>query len=112
MNTSVTIDPLLISLIAGAIIPVIVAFSTKLKSSAGVKSVVGIALSVVAGTLTQITNSNGTFDLKQTAVASLITLVTSLTAYNGFWKPVVAVNSKALPSIGIGATQPSAAPQA
>lgn len=103
---NITLDPLLVTLIAGAVIPVIVAFTTKAGASSGLKAIVNIVLSTVVGTLTQIVNNGGTFELKGTVVATLITLVTSLTAYNGLWKPVTGLNTKTLPNVGLGATQP------
>ena len=101
MNT-ITIDPLLVSLIAGAVIPVLVALATKYNASSGLKSIVAVVASVAVGVLNEIVNQQGTFDWKTTATSALVTLVTAFSTYNGFWKPVAHVNDRALPNVGVG----------
>jgi hypothetical protein len=101
MNT-ITLDPLLVSLIAGVSIPLIVAFGTKVHASASVKAAVTVVLSAVVGTLNAIVNQHGTFDWKAAGTSTLITIVSGMSSYTGFWKPVVNINDHAAPGVGIG----------
>jgi hypothetical protein len=104
---NVTLDPTLVALIAGTVLPLLVAFVTKAGASSGLKAGVTIVASALIGTLNGIVNNGGTFDWKVALTSTLITIVTGFTTYNGLWKPVAGVNQKFAPNFGLGAVTPA-----
>lgn len=102
MTESITVDPVLLSLIGGAVIPLLVAFATKYNASSGTKAAVAALASVLAGVLTEIVSDGGVFSFQGAATSAAIALVASFSTYTGFWKPVVDVNHRAAPDHGLG----------
>lgn len=102
MNDVITLNPLLLSLLAGAIIPLLVGLATKLSASDGVKAILAIALSALSGAAIAVNNAGGSFHWKEVATAAAITFISGVASYKGVWKPVTDINSKALPEKGLG----------
>ena len=100
-DTLITLDPLLMTFVAGALIPVITALTTKINATDTFRVLISLFLSTLSGALIQVNNSGGTFYLKQTLVAASVTFATAVVSYQGWWKPVVSVNQKALPNVGL-----------
>ena len=104
MDTVITVDPILWSLLIGSIIPIIVAVATKLQASGGLKAILGIVLGVVGAavvTLNQ-TAPDGSFSWKLLAFTAATAIITTVTTYVGAWKPVLAINEQTAPNFGLG----------
>lgn len=101
-DTLITLDPLLLTLLGGALIPLFTSLVTKVGASSLVRALISLLLSAVVATLVQINNSGGTFYLKQTLVAFSVTFLATVASFLGFWQPVVKSNETVLPSVGIG----------
>lgn len=103
MESTITVDPLLWSLLVGAVIPVVVAFATKLSASGGVKALIAVVLSTAAGVVITINQQVGnSFSWKMLAFTGATALITAISTYLGVWKPAVAINNVTAPTFGIG----------
>jgi hypothetical protein len=88
-TTTITLDPVLVSVIAGTIIPLATGIITKLKSASGVKATVALVLSAIVGVVNElVVQSGGTFDVRQAVLLAGTTFVANVAAYNGMWKPI------------------------
>lgn len=107
--TTITLDPFLVALIGGTLIPIITGIITKLQASNGVKSVVALVLSVLVGTLSAITSSGGTFDWKLAAAAAGAAFATNVTTYLGLHTTIGSdqpIGTYATANFGLGTPQP------
>lgn len=101
-DTLVNLDPLLLLLLSGLVIPLLTALATKVGTSNVWRVAVSLALSTGAGTLVAINHNGGTFYLKQTAVAVTVSYGASVLSYLGLWSPTVNPNATVLPRFGFG----------
>ncbi len=83
-----TIDPMHLSIISGAVIPILTGVITKLGSSTTVKAVTALALSVVVGALSQIVTLDGVVDVESVAEAAGMAFLANLSMYLGAFKPI------------------------
>lgn len=88
MDTVVKIDPTVLSLIVGFILPMLTALVTKRVASGGVKAIVLLLLSIVAGFFTELQQHDGTFLLWPTVVNILVTFATAVISHFGLLQPV------------------------
>lgn len=90
MDNTITVDPLIVSVIVGAVIPVITGVVTKLNSTTGVKAITAAVLASAGGVLTQlfVDNPDNSFVLKEAVVLAALVFVTNLGTYLGIYKPV------------------------
>lgn len=104
MDTVIIVDPILWSLLVGSIVPIFVALSTKLQASSGVKATIGILLSLIGSIVITMDNipNKGTFSWRLLAITSATAIIAQVAAYVGAWKPILAINTKAAPTSGIG----------
>jgi lysylphosphatidylglycerol synthetase-like protein (DUF2156 family) len=86
------------SVLLGTVLPILVGLVTKTVTNASVKAVILLALSAVAGFLTELI-SNGNFVWQQAVLTSLITFVTAVAMHFGFWRPT-GVTEKAQRAFG------------
>lgn len=102
----VTLDMYWLNAVISIFLPIIVALVTKQTASGTWKSLTLLALSIVTATLTQIQASGGTFDLVETAKATLLSFVVAVATHFGLLKPMSvtgtdgAVQSKVTGGIG------------
>lgn len=92
--------------IAGPFVSLLAGFLSKSSATAGVKSVMNFALSAISGVILQALTVGGVHadDWKNYVLSAIITWVTSITIYEGFWKKnqiAPAVNNL-LPNFGVG----------
>lgn len=85
--TEITLDPLVVAAIGGALIPIITGLVTKYESATGVKAITALVLAVLVGALTAVTE-DGSFTLEEVAEAALLAFGTNVTTYLGVWKPI------------------------
>lgn len=107
--TVITLDPFVVSVLAGTIIPVITGVVTKLEAASGVKAIVALVLSAVVGILTPIVNQGGTFDWKIALLSFAAAFATNLTTYLGMWKAIgqpYPPLAKATENFGFGSVPP------
>lgn len=107
MPVDIELSPIVISLLAGTITPLLTGLAVKLQASSGVKAIVGLAfVAIAAGTNYVITN-NGSFKVDDVAVIVFTTFVAHVSTYYGVWKPVGSSNAgaptmTATPNFGFG----------
>lgn len=86
-STKLKIDPQILQLGSGVLIPLVVGAITKWKASAGLKAGINFALSAIAGGLTVALSTNGDVVLSTWVQGILTTFITSIAMYYGLWKP-------------------------
>jgi hypothetical protein len=84
----VTLDQYWLTMIIAVVLPALVALVTKQIASANVKAVLLLLLSAIAGTATSVQANGGTFDLKDAAVATILTFVIAVGSHFGILKPL------------------------
>jgi hypothetical protein len=83
--TEITLDPTVLAIITGALIPLVTGVLTKLDSSTHVKATVALVLSVLVGVATTIT-ADASFTVEDVFEAAGTAFAANLTAYLGVWK--------------------------
>lgn len=103
---AVTLQPIVVSIIAGCITPLLTGFATKLSASPGVKAVVSLVFVSLATVLTTITTNDGHFLVRDIVVLFLTTLTTHAVSYLQVWEPIGQPGStwaaQMTPNLGIG----------
>ena len=87
-ETTVILDPVVMSAVVGVVIPILTGVITKLRASTGTKAIVAIFLSVIAGALSEIVAGGGTFDPRTMALATASAFVANVASYLGVWQPI------------------------
>lgn len=98
MNELIVLPEIWVGVIA-FLIPLATALSTKYAGSTAKKALVAGALVIAVAVLEQATADAFTWEGLLTT--ALIAGITQVTAYVGFWKPIVDVNARALPEVGV-----------
>lgn len=89
-----SIDASIVAILLGVIIPILNGLVTKITTSAGVKAVLTLALSTVAGIVTTATTDGGDAIFSSALVLNTaLTFITSVAAYAGLWKPLEVTSS-------------------
>lgn len=83
METTLVLDPFLVALIGGTIIPILTGLITKLEAGDGIKSAAAFVLSILVGVGGQIVTNNGALDWKIAALAVGAAFATNVTTYLG-----------------------------
>lgn len=98
------VDALLLSLITGAVIPLLTGVITKLQASSGLKAMVSAFLSGVVAFVGYIVDWNGVGTWQQALVVGLIAFVTQAGSYHGFLKPtgIAPAVQESTAKVGIG----------
>lgn len=81
------VDPLELSVIIGAVIPLLVALVTKLHASSTIKSLSLVFLTAVSTVVTQVVAAGGTFDARHLLINFAETFVVAIATYYGVYKP-------------------------
>jgi hypothetical protein len=112
-DTVLKLDPRLLQIASGVVIPLVVGFITKLHAAKGLKSVLNFLLSAIAGGLSVALASDGNVLLSTWAFGIIQTFVTSIVAYYGLWKPtgVAAAVQVKTANVGIGTQVPPEVPE-
>lgn len=76
-----------LGLLVSVILPVLVGLVTTRVTSAGVKAVLLLALSVLNGLLVEVANPGPGFDFGTAAILALVAFATGVLAHFGLWKP-------------------------
>lgn len=100
--SSKSITPEMVGAALGAIIPVLTALSTHVAAAAKVKAGITLVLGIIAGPVATFLSSNAAIVSWASAKSSAVAWVVALATYLGAWKPVVDLNAKAAPAIGLG----------
>lgn len=88
MDASAQIDVQVLTVLSGALIPLLVGLVSKRVTSRGVKAVLNALLSAIAGGLALAIAAEGNVDNVRSWVLSIgTTWVISVATYYGFWKP-------------------------
>jgi hypothetical protein len=97
-------DTALVTFITGPFVALLVGLVTKSTASAGLKAVVNLLLSAVAGVIAQYATNTASETVRDYVIAVFITWVTSISAYEGFWKKtnVSGAISAATSDFGLG----------
>ena len=110
-NAHVILDLYWVNLVAGTLLPIVVALVTKRVAPSSVKTIILIVLAAIAALLQNIIQLGGEFDVKTTVLNFVLTLFTAIAAHFGVLKPVLVTGSegavqKAVPG-GIGPSTPA-----
>jgi hypothetical protein len=89
-----------VTLLSGAVIPLITGLVTKLEASTGVKSLVTIVLAAVAAILTAVVQDGGVFTTA-TLIDGVAVWGLALLSFYGIWSPL-GTDAKLAPGTGIG----------
>lgn len=76
-----------LGLLVSVILPVLVGLVTTRVTSAGIKAVLLLALSVLNGLLVEVANPGPGFDFGTAAILALVAFATGVLAHFGLWKP-------------------------
>ena len=88
MDTIITLDAMVVSLLVGTLLPILVGLVTKLNVSGGVKAVLLLTLSVVQGAVVNATQVDGSAVFsKETLLLAGVGWVTAIASYYGLLKP-------------------------
>jgi hypothetical protein len=107
-DTVLKLDPRLLQIGSGILIPLVVGFITKVHAPKWLKAVLNLVLSAIAGALSTALASNGNVLLSTWALGIIQTFVTSIVSYYGLWKPsgAAAAVQGVAPDSGIGQQHP------
>lgn len=103
--STVSLEPWVVAVIGGTLIPLVVGLVTKLGASSAVKAVTGLFLTALVTILNVIVTSNGTFVVRDVVVLFATTFVMHVASYYGAWKPLggdAAPSAHIMPNKGIG----------
>ena len=99
---SFTLSSFTVVVISGLLIPVLTGFLTKLVASAQTKSLVALIQSILAGVIATATSPDGTAVFSQALIQNtVLTIAIQLAMYIGVYKPIVDINARALPNVGL-----------
>lgn len=100
----ITLNSTIATLIASALIPLVVGLLTKVTASAKLKAIVSIVLNAIQALIVSSVTSDGSAVIStQTLILWAIGVATSIGSYLGVWKPAD-INQKLAPSFGLGKT--------
>ena len=108
----ITLDTQLLTMFVGLVIPLIVAFVTKAKASAPLKTAVNVVLAIIGGALAPVIAQGGHLVYKDFAYSIILAVLTAAAIHQGVYKPIgvtSAVNG-ATPNFGFGPADPVKAP--
>lgn len=102
--TIVQIDVVALNFVAGTVVPLLTALVTTRLANPGLKAVVTLLLSALAGGLVVALEANGTVELETWVVSIGTTWLMSIASYYGLWKPTATAPKiqAATPNIGLG----------
>ena len=85
--TEVTLDPMVVALVGGALVPILTGLITKYDSASGWKAGAALALSVLVGCLTAATQ-DGSFTVQEIIEGASVAFGANVATYLGAWKPI------------------------
>jgi hypothetical protein len=87
-----------LGLLVSVVLPVLVGLVTTRVTSAGVKAVLLLALSILNGLLVEVANPGPGFNLGTAAILAVVAFGTGVLAHFGLWKPT-GISGKAQDSL-------------
>lgn len=93
MDTVVTLDPNILQLLVGVLLPVVVALVTNRFSGGHVKALTLLFLNIVAAFLTELQKNDGSFQVIPTVVALLYMFGTGVLVHFGLLEPTKVTGS-------------------
>lgn len=102
---TVVLDPFIVALIGGSLIPILTGIVTKLRSSTGVKAGVALVLSAAVGVAGQVVTNDGELEPKLALLAFATAFAANVTSYLGVHKAIgkpVPILATATANFGIG----------
>lgn len=88
MPVDIELSPVVISLLAGTVTPLLTGLAVKLRASSGLKAIVGLVFVAIAAGTNFVITSNGSFKIDDLAIIVFTTFVAHVSTYYGVWKPV------------------------
>jgi hypothetical protein len=88
----VELDPIVIAVLAGGVIPILTGLATKYEAGNNVKAFVAMILAVLSGFLAEIVTA-GSFEVKPLIVNIAVALVVNVASYLGIYKPMGATDN-------------------
>lgn len=107
-STHIHLNPTVLTYASGFLVPLAVGVLTKLHASKGLKAVLNLVLSAIAGGLAVALTSNGDVQLSTWLAGIAQTFVVSIASYYGLWKPtgVAPAVQQGTATLGIGSSTP------
>jgi hypothetical protein len=88
MDTTLTVDPMVVSILIGTVLPIVVGLVTKLKASSRLKALLLLTLSAVQGLIVNSTLGDGAAVLSaDTLLVAAIGWVSAVASYYGLLTP-------------------------
>jgi hypothetical protein len=111
-STHIHLNPTVLTYASGFLVPLAVGALTKIHASRGLKAVLNLVLSAIAGGLAVALTSNGDVQLSTWIAGIAQTFIVSIASYYGLWKPtgVAPAVQQGTAQFGVGPAQPQ--PQA
>lgn len=97
-DVTVFLNPALVTVVSGAVIPLLVGIAVKLEARKGVYAAVAAILSVAAGILTTLASGIG-MSVQSIAAMVIIAFVSNVASYLGVWKPAGVVGTGENPGV-------------
>lgn len=109
MDKTLQVDMTWLTLVVGAIIPVLTGAVVKWKASSATKAYTNLALSAIGGALVTVVANKGALQLKEFVATIITTLVVSWGSYEGFYKKTGITDKvqMATADLGIGSVPPT-----
>lgn len=107
-STHIHLNPTVLTYASGFLVPLAVGALTKIHASRGLKAVLNLVLSAIAGGLAVAITSNGDVQLSTWIAGITQTFVVSIASYYGLWKPtgVAPAVQQGTATLGIGPSTP------
>lgn len=108
MDSVITLDPFIVAVIGGTLVPILTALVTKLQAASGVKAIVALLLSVIVGVAGTVTTSD-TFEWKVAFLAAGSAFAMNVVTYLGVHTAIGSGNvigAQATADFGLGKALP------
>lgn len=98
----VQIDVSALNFVVGVLIPILVALLTKLNASRGLKAVINLGLSAIAGAVVVAIQASGAVDVGHVVISIGTTWIVSIASYYGLTAPTGVAPAVASATAGVG----------
>lgn len=104
MDHTIVVSVTYLAPLAGVFIPLLTGLITQKLASGALKSICTAVLTVIAGVVATAMSHDGQIPLESSVMNVLISFVTAISTYYGFWKPSTIADKvqNIAPTVGIG----------
>lgn len=102
MEQLVQVDVTVLNFIVGALVPLLVAVLSKVNASSGLKAVLNLGLSILAGVASTLLLTDGETTFLGIATSAITVYLASGVTYQNLWKPTAVAPAVAEKTSGFG----------